>query len=1117
MALVRSLLRTQRLQENENLLRTREFQGQIQGHELDWQTLQIERDIIKSAEGALPVIASSAYLSDDTYSDNKLSWSIVERPSKLEDHQVSGFRTMLIAQLARNNLEIAMNKDNSTAWTSYPQTNAGDEDEWEGKCANALTEWIARIEDTDPACTSPQPNVAKKLLSYRSRFSHLTHDDAPTTDQRWGLEVRDQAAKLQTAIQSVANYVFSDARQADMDAQCDTTAAFCWAMNCKTAQRPSTIVHPVHLMVRRVRGQWRIDICQLEAILGLWTWSIKMDVEKHKQEEKELAAETSYESELELDIEETREMEAIDYDRIFSKKVFTVVTSQDPEVRKRAERELDIWVLREQRQPVYEKLDKQVLADLEGPKQADKASPILSLPTTRNLLMRSNSIQQQDQGLQDARMLAIQTGNSVLVMATQDIFTSFVDALASVTSALKGVNIVQTLRGGSMVEEVISVSNSRPFLGLSHDHTDRLVDLFTQAGLGSREDALLSVIPPFHSRSLLPSLRSEYEQLRSHAQKFKKNLSWEQAENILKALFDEVASNMQHTDASNMSEELLRDLGELYRKAMMSENLSRRSFGYHGVYNMLTTCAEQPNKHNNAKEIMQNYNWVAKQLAELQGDNIKIVADLQAKCKKTHGFLVAEISMQDIMRQASTYPYGLVMAELFKKQTENERKSLGPQLLIWAAQRDCGELVEDMLAAGMNVNIRDEKHRTPLSYACEKGYDELSEVLIESGATVIADEENRSPLTWAAISGRYRVVRQLLKINIDVDLQDRVHWRTPLSWAAGNGHKAVVELLLETDRVDVGTKDRKQKRTPLSFAAENGHEVVVQLLLQAINVDVEAKGGEMNQTPLSFAAENGHEAVVKLLLEIGRADVESKDANRLTPLSWAAKNGHEAVVKLLLKIGRANVELKGSFKQTPLSFAAENGHEAVVKLLLEISRADIESKALNEQTPLSLAAENGYEAVVKLLLEIGRADVESKDANGLTPLSWAAKNGHEAVVKLLLEIGRANVELEGSFNQTPLSFAAENGHEAVVKLLLKIGRANVESKASNGQTPLSWAARNGHGAVTKLLLEIGRADVESKDAKGQTPLVWAHKGLMSGHTAVKLLLKASKVGDKLED
>ena len=133
-----------------------------------------------------------------------------------------------------------------------------------------------------------------------------------------------------------------------------------------------------------------------------------------------------------------------------------------------------------------------------------------------------------------------------------------------------------------------------------------------------------------------------------------------------------------------------------------------------------------------------------------------------------------------------------------------------------------------------------DKGSTPLHYACQKGYLDATEILIQMGANIESHDR------WG---------------------------QTPLSRAVRNGHEAVVKLLLEKG-AEIESKD-DGGQTPLSWAARNGHEAVVKLLLEK-GAEIESKDNRYGQTPLSWAARNGHEVVVKLLLEKG-AEIESKD------------------------------------------------------------------------------------------------------------------------------------------------------------------------------------------------------------------------------------------------
>ncbi|KAF2204478.1 hypothetical protein GQ43DRAFT_469050 [Delitschia confertaspora ATCC 74209] len=63
-------------------------------------------------------------------------------------------------------------------------------------------------------------------------------------------------------------------------------------------------------------------------------------------------------------------------------------------------------------------------------------------------------------------------------MTAQNIFTSFIEALPSITENLKGVNVVQNI-GNDVAEEVVSTIRACAFFSLANSHTDRLVEDFT--------------------------------------------------------------------------------------------------------------------------------------------------------------------------------------------------------------------------------------------------------------------------------------------------------------------------------------------------------------------------------------------------------------------------------------------------------------------------------------------------------------------------------------------------------------------------------------------------------------------------------------------------------------
>ena len=97
------------------------------------------------------------------------------------------------------------------------------------------------------------------------------------------------------------------------------------------------------------------------------------------------------------------------------------------------------------------------------------------------------------------------------------------------------------------------------------------------------------------------------------------------------------------------------------------------------------------------------------------------------------------------------------------------------------------EAVKQHLAAGADVDVKDDGESTPLHYAAFEGHKEIVELLIAKGADVNAKAEfgplkGMTPLHNAADEGHKEVIELLIAKGAGVNAKDE-DGETPLDWA----------------------------------------------------------------------------------------------------------------------------------------------------------------------------------------------------------------------------------------------------------------------------------------------------------------------------------------------
>ncbi|XP_021355949.1 tankyrase-2-like [Mizuhopecten yessoensis] len=194
---------------------------------------------------------------------------------------------------------------------------------------------------------------------------------------------------------------------------------------------------------------------------------------------------------------------------------------------------------------------------------------------------------------------------------------------------------------------------------------------------------------------------------------------------------------------------------------------------------------------------------------------------------------------------------------------------------IHVASQGKPTIVQMLLDAKCNVNVKDNRGNLPIHHAAMKGHSDIMKTLIDAGS--------------------------------EINTQDKNGW-TPLHCAAYWGHLEAVKVLVKHG-AEVNTKN-KDERTALHETArsQDYHEERlgdIATILIAAGSDVNAKSsdlGEADFTGLMFAAYHNHPEVALAFTTSG-CDINAYGTNGWTALHWAVDRDNEEMVYVLLEEG----------------------------------------------------------------------------------------------------------------------------------------------------------------------------------------------------------------------
>ncbi len=316
----------------------------------------------------------------------------------------------------------------------------------------------------------------------------------------------------------------------------------------------------------------------------------------------------------------------------------------------------------------------------------------------------------------------------------------------------------------------------------------------------------------------------------------------------------------------------------------------------------------------------------------------------------------------------------------FMEDSERAKKNQPP--LMRAAGDGNLEMVNSLIAKGVDINATDGDGYTPLMYAAGSGgYLEIVKLLLDKGANInTKSADGETALTWASRSwtGEDRW-REVLKLLLDKGADPNAKLQegsTPLIYAVSNNDSEMVKLLIDKG-ANVNAKTENDWTALMSAVKTTPPRPHIVKLLIDKGANVNAKTTE-GYTVLMQAVEPPVEGVsmevVKLLLDSG-ADINARDIDGSTTLMSAVaclRGGLPLeVVKLLLDRG-ADVKARDNSGKTAFHEACGGHHSTRFEALdLLVSRGADSNDKYGDETPLTMAKIWGDKELLKWLAAHG--------------------------------------------------------------------------------------------------------------------------------------------------
>lgn len=1022
MSLVRASLRTQRLRVDNNLLKNDpDF---FQGNELDILALNIGKSFTsissrteKGRLGPLWVVVNTSPPSgcDTTAGVNPDIADAASGPNMDEASEFDVLERLSIVSSGLPNLcgfRINSKLRHGSSWRECDVMEGVDKDLSMWK----LSEY--RIEH-DSICYHPLLNndckhglnAAVTAMFYRSRLARMTGSEQSKSEHSsyWGerfVPIRETAIKLALAIEDTMQILFDlDSEEpVNLSQPWEQALRIFWTLRC-SLQDHSQIrdrYGGIHMLLQRAmdgngapKGPWKADRSEIEAVLGLWTWSLKaqsMDVENLPWTGEEPTSrfllslkDMQRASEEILGLEIWREGKGGSE----IQKTWLKAQVSDIDATHHGGGFIDSQTNRQAHKPTMRCINNQNVKwelerdDHDGYQVIAKSNYPCPKYYIRQYFGWCSVMAEEGSQEKYLAVLKVDSEDSIFLHCAQEIYSTFLTAILNIVKDIGKISVTprqKTLRGTA-----------------SNENIKRIQQSLIARGLCDEEAAFACTIPILKRKGKLQLPDNILEVAGELADKHRSEEKWEELRELLNWMHHHSLADFdaRHKD-QNPAEEMkatnrlrlsVLELCATYYNALLLGGARTSEFGFEGILEMVERHSEEETYQNMPlvwRDWDQLPNFPNSQPSNV-ADTIRCYGEAalwHLRCKggldARQQYFQTELERHFTHQQWRTSGSLAQAMEkvdltatfiLLQRESPNEWEKT--QALIRACQNGWFMVIKAISASVVAINQRDQHGRTALSYASELGDINAVRVLMRAGAIEgvrIDKEERMLPSHYAAKGGHAVIIKDIIaKWPETYDGEEDESGLTPLNWAITSGNVAAVRAFERKDLFAGRHMSNYSRywRPPLHWAIHKRKADIVEALLESLNVDPNLSSTDSIKTPpLTCAVRLRDESIFDRILRSKRLDADTRDADGRSTIWWAAALGLHSYVRKLLESGKVyRPERPDNSGTTPLSIAAQRGHLEVVGELMK-TRA---GAAVSLETVL-IAARNGHVAVVKVLL-----------------------------------------------------------------------------------------------------------------------------------------------------